>query len=135
MLYTHVIVGYAAVLLITRDPWLALFGGLGASLPDIDIFFKHRFTFHNLFFVFLVFGTSLISYISLQALYIALGALLHICCDSFTYAPVGLFYPYSKRGFYLNLASNRTKQFFIDSCFFAFGTIVTNAFFFYVIPH
>jgi len=132
MVYTHIIVGYATVLLLTRNPWIALLGGLGAVLPDIDIFLKHRFTFHNLFFVLSFFVYSVIFP---HAFYLGLGAFLHICCDSFTYAPVGLLYPYSKKGFYLNLAHNRTKQFFIDSCFFAFGTIITNAFFFYVIPH
>ncbi len=132
MLYTHIVVGYAAVLVATRNPWIAFLGGFGAALPDIDMFFRHRYTLHNVFVLGAVLGFTPVYF---PAVWVGLGLILHLCCDTFTYAPVGLFYPYSNRSFSINLASNRTKQFFLDSCFFASGAVTTNAFFFYVIPH
>ncbi len=119
---THILFGIGFTLLIlnptrTIPLILALMSSIiGASLPDLDLRFKHRMVLHNIFAIigltFLVYLVStIIPIVNWYTIYIALGFALgytsHIFLDSLTRAGIALFYPITrKRIRVLRLRSN-----------------------------
>ncbi len=119
---THILFGIGFTLLLlnptrTIPLVLALISSvIGASLPDLDLKFKHRMILHNIFAVtvsaFLVYlASTMIPIVNWYTTYITLGFVLgyisHILLDSLTKAGIALFYPITrKRIRILRLRSN-----------------------------
>ena len=98
-------------------------GSLGGWLPDIDLKFKHRMLFHNIFallstilivyvaerIVLVDYFPQIASWIPLVLLSISTGFLSHVFLDMATTSGVALLYPLSRKRYrYARLHSNST---------------------------
>ncbi|MET1101827.1 MAG: metal-dependent hydrolase [Pyrodictiaceae archaeon] len=115
---------------------------LGALLPDLDLYYKHRMTLHNIFsltIIGLLFYASLI----LLATYAGLGWIgtcastgfilgyaTHVFLDMFTIGGVSILYPFSRSRLRLARlrANSRLANFFFTvlGLFLALAALVTN---------
>jgi membrane-bound metal-dependent hydrolase YbcI (DUF457 family) len=98
----HVLFAYSLLSLMHFSRNEILIASLLATLPDVDLAYKHRMLCHNLFFVFIVpFLISLYLHISYLAILMAL--LSHVSLDLFNYSGVALLYPISSERYGLGL--------------------------------
>ncbi|MEM4913218.1 MAG: metal-dependent hydrolase [Desulfurococcaceae archaeon] len=116
---THVLFSVALILWLypVRDPLaialLSVLSGIGSTVPDLDLRFKHRKALHNLFVPFiiavlLIMVFSKISGIELYVSAFVLGWLSHILLDALTVKGVYMFYPLYNRGFKIGLCRSNS---------------------------
>lgn len=105
---THVLLGFAVGMYLGWDlessMIAAVVSSIGASIPDIDLKFKHRKTLHNIFaMAVLVTIVLLVSWFTgsprreslLVVSALAAGWLSHVLSDMLNYQKVFIFYPFS----------------------------------------
>lgn len=102
---THISVGIVTSLrIINHIPPYALFGVIGATLPDIDLILgiKHRTFTHSLLALFL--STMVVMVIDFNiGIVFSISYLSHLILDSFTKMGVPWFYPFSKKYYGLKI--------------------------------